>query len=243
MADARRPLIGITVGPQTARPAESRGGDYLRLRRTYTDAVVAAGGVPVLVPPMEDPSALRELLGLLDGLVFPGGLDVDPARYGAPRDPTTEVDPVVDALELEVAAWTVARDQPVLGICRGQQLLNVALGGSLIQDLPKAPVLHRQAAERHELSHLIRVAEGSRLVEILGGTTVEVNSFHHQAVDRLGRGLRPVAWAPDGVVEGLESDEHAWLLTVQFHPEDLVGHHEPSRRLFRAFVEACRQWH
>ena len=239
---ARRPLIGIPVGRQlSSRQRADDGQEYLRLRRTYPDAVVDAGGVPVLIPPMNDPVALRQLLATLDGICFPGGLDVRPSAYGESEHPTTQVDEVLDTLELQLAEWAVADELPTLGICRGHQLLNVALGGSLIQDLPSEDLPHPQSprAPRSEAAHPIEVDGDSRLAEILGATTLQVNSFHHQAVRRLGRGLRAVAWAPDGVVEGVESAEHPWLLAVQFHPEDLVGFQEPSRRLFRAFVQAC----
>ncbi|MCC7106827.1 MAG: gamma-glutamyl-gamma-aminobutyrate hydrolase family protein [Chloroflexi bacterium] len=234
--DAQRPLIGLTIGRDLPHHP-----DYLRLRRTYPDAILAAGGAPVLIPPMDDPTALRALFDALDGIIFPGGADVDPARYGETRDATTEVDEVLDHLELRLAEWAVSADLPTLGICRGQQLLNVALGGALIQDLPREPVLHRQPGRRSEQSHTIRVAEGSRLAAVLGDTSIQVNSFHHQAVREVGRGLHAVAWAPDGVIEGTESVDHAFLLTIQFHPEDLVADHEPSRRLFLALVEASRE--
>ena len=160
----------------------------------------------------------------------------------APPDPPVGLDTFLDDPDLRVAAWALDRGVPTLGICRGQQLLNVALGGSLIQDLPSEGLIHPQAPRLGPcggLAHPIELAPGSRLAEIFGTLSVEVNSRHHQAVRRLGRGLRAVAWAPDGVVEGVESVDHPWLLAVQFHPEDLLGFHEPSRRLLDAFVAAC----
>jgi putative glutamine amidotransferase len=234
---ARRPVIGIPVGRQLPKAAE-----YLRIRHTYPLAVAEAGGVPILIPPLPDPEPLRQILSIVDGLLFPGGWDVEPARFGEAAHPAVQSDEVLDALELRLAGWAVAEEVPTLGICRGQQLLNVALGGSLIQDLPSAGIPHPQSSSRPPgtgLAHRIEIESGSRLAEILGADSVEVNSFHHQAVRDLGRGLLAVAWSPDGVIEGVESTEHPWLLAVQFHPEDLVGFHEPSRRLFRAFVEAC----
>lgn len=235
----RRPVIGLSIGGDQRHPA------YLRMRRTYPRAIEQAGGLPLLIPPMEDASALREVVQVLDGIVFPGGLDVAPAHYGDEEaHPATCVDDVLDSLELALAAWASAGDVPTLGICRGQQLLNVALGGTLIQDLPShrpdSEVAHAQAEPRTALTHELTVDPASRLAEVLGVQQCLVNSFHHQAVDRLGRGLRPVAWAPDGVVEGVESVEHPWLLAVQFHPEELVGFHQPSQRLFRALVDVCR---
>lgn len=222
-----RPLIGLTIGP------ENEASGYVRLRSTYPRAIEQAGGLPVLIPPLAD-DALKELLGRLDGVVLPGGLDVDPAYYGEMRQPLTEVNAGLDALELAVARWAVNAEVPTLGICRGQQVLNVACGGKLIQHIEH----HRQGEPRDALTHTLRVADGSRLASILG-TELQVNSHHHQAVSAIGDELRSVAWSPDGTVEGLESERHPWLLAVQFHPEDLVGFHEPSQRLFRAFVQAC----
>ena len=233
---ATRPVIGITVGFDAPTQPE-----YLQLRHTYPDGVSGAGGAPVLVPSMPT-EGLDRLVPLLDGILLPGGLDVEPARYGEVAHPSTRPDRVLDELELRVAAWAIERALPTLGICRGQQLLNVALGGSLVQDLPCEGLAHPQAPRlgpRGGLAHPVEVAPSSRLAELFGAVSFEVNSRHHQAVRRLGRGLRAVAWAPDGVVEAVESVEHPWLLGVQFHPEDLVGIHEPSRRLLEAFVTTC----
>ena len=225
----RRPLIGITVGP----PADD--SPFLQTRSTYAHAIEVAGGVPVLIPPMGD-SALEALLGRLDGIVFPGGADVDPIHYAEERHPKTDAVAELDTLELAVARWAIESEMPILGICRGQQLLNVALGGSLIQHLDD----HRQPGDRTTLTQPLRVEPGSRLAGIFGSTRIEANTMHHQAVLALGRGLKAVAWAEDGIVEGVESDEHPWLLMVQFHPEELVGFHEPSQRLFSEFVTACQ---
>ena len=225
-----RPLIGLTVGP------EAEGSAYLRLRSTYPRAIEQAGGVPVLIPPLADRS-LDALLSALDGLVLPGGADVDPGYYGEARQERTEVNSSLDRLELAASRWAVASGLPTLGICRGQQVLNVACGGKLLQHIDH----HRQGEPRDRLVHALEVRAGSRLAEILGSTHIEVNTNHHQAVhaDALGADLRPVAWSPDGVVEGLEGETHPWLLAVQFHPEDLVDFHAPSQRLFAAFVAAC----
>ncbi len=235
-----RPLIGLTVGRDLPdRP------EFLHLRRSYPRAIEAAGGVPVLLPPVERAESVRRVFEALDGIVFPGGVDVGPDRYGAPSvHPTTHVDAVLDELELSVARLAAQSEKPVLGICRGHQVLNVALGGTLVQDLPTempGPVVHRQAGPRDAVSHPIEVDQESRLGTAFGACRFEVNSFHHQGVKDLAPSLKPVAWSPDGLVEGFESTEHPWLLAVQFHPEDLVGFHEPSRRLFAALVDACRE--
>jgi putative glutamine amidotransferase len=226
----RRPLIGITMA--TDKP----GSPYLQQRASYAHAIETAGGLPVLIPPME-PDSVSTLLERLDGVVFPGGPDVDPAEYGEAPHPKTETNADLDRLELAVARVAVHSDLPTLGICRGQQLLNVALGGSLIQHVDD----HRQPGDRTALTQTLTVSPGSRLADVFGATQIDVNTMHHQAVKELGRGLKAVAWATsDGTIEGVESDEHPWLLMVQFHPEELVGYHAPSQRLFAAFVDACR---
>jgi putative glutamine amidotransferase len=236
---SHRPLIGISVGRHTDR----RGRTYNRLPESYGIAIAAAGGAPVLIPPIEDRGALERIFSTLDGMLFPGGLDVHPSRFGEEIHPTVTVDEPLDGLELQLAAWVTERELTTLGICRGQQLLNVALGGTLIQDLPTHGLAHPQsgAALRGELAHGIEVRADSRLAAIFGQTAFEVNSFHHQSVKDLGRGLKAVGWSADGVIEAVESTEHPWLLAVQFHPEDLTPAHEPSRRLFDAFVAACAE--
>jgi putative glutamine amidotransferase len=227
-----RPLIGITATP--LRDDED-GMDYARLRMTYVRAVEGAGGLPVLIPPMAE-APLQELLERLDGVIFPGGADIDPARYNAEKDPTTDVNPQLDELEFAAARWALHSDVPTLGICRGQQLLNVALGGSLIQDVPE----HPHSRSRTTMGHPISIEPDSRLAELLGAERCEVNSLHHQALKTLGRDLRAVAWSPDGTVEAIQSTRHAWLLAVQFHPEDLVPGHTSSKKLLEAFVQTCR---
>ena len=224
-----RPLIGITTA--TREP----DSPFLQQRLTYVHAVDAAGGLPVLVAPMSE-IALTELLERLDGIVFPGGADVDPKFYDEQPHAKTESNVDLDELELAAARWALDSDMPILGICRGQQVLNVALGGSLIQHVED----HRQPGDRTALTQLLTVAPDSRMREVFGTDRLEVNTMHHQAVARLGRGLKAVAWSADGTVEAVESEAHPWLLMVQFHPEELVDFHTPSVRLMTAFVDACR---
>jgi gamma-glutamyl-gamma-aminobutyrate hydrolase PuuD len=224
-----RPLIGITIG----------GSDGLSQPAKYGRAIERAGGVPILVPPpgTAAPSAIWTA-GDLDGLLLPGGpADVDPARYGADRHPRTQISRELDRLEFAAASWAIRANLPTLGICRGQQLINVVCGGSLVQHLPG----HRKPFWRRGFNHPLLVQPESRLARIFGTTRTRVNSYHHQAVDRLGAGLEAVGWAPDGTIEALESRYHPWLVAVQFHPEDLIDAHLPSQRLFAAFVAACRQ--
>ena len=225
-----RPLIGLTVGPVR----HGDGLDYAQLRMTYVQAIEAAGGLPVLVAPTSSQSLLVDLLKRLDGLVLPGGADIDPAAYGEAMDGSQPPNRALDLLELSAAAWAVEHDLPTLGICRGQQVLNVALGGSLVQHMDG----HAPEGPRDWLHHRIHALPGSRLADVLGGTDFEVNSHHHQAVRRPGAGVVPVAWAEDGTIEGIECPKHRWVVAVQFHPEDLL-HHAASQRLFAAFIEAA----
>jgi putative glutamine amidotransferase len=216
------------------------------LNATYVRAVQQGGGVPVLLPPHLGEGALAALCERMDGLLLTGGGDLDPARFGQERHPTVyDVAPLRDDLELELTRRALEEDRPVLAICRGIQVLNVALGGTLVQDLPSerpGPIVHSQTAPRHEPTHPVKVqGEGSRLGEVLGAPEVQVNSMHHQAIDRLGGGLREVAWAPDGVIEGVEMPGPGFVLGVQWHPEELVGHDPAARSLFAAVVEAARR--
>jgi putative glutamine amidotransferase len=236
-------LVGITcatLAPQDQRPPGFRQNE------SYTRAVAAAGGLPVLLPLLDDEAALRALYDRLDGVLLPGGGDVNPARYGEAARPECSVvgvDDRLDAVELTLARWALADGKPLLGICRGQQALAVATGGALYQDLPTqldGALPHQCANARTALVHPIRVEPTSRLAAVLGATELRVNSIHHQAVARLADGWRPAAWAPDGVLEGIERPDHPFALAVQFHPEELVSAHAPSARLFAAFVAACQ---
>ncbi len=235
-----RPVIGLTMN--YVDPATNAD---LQLRQTYPTAVLAAGGAPLLVPLGLDESALHQVFDLLDGMLLPGGLDVAPGRYNEPPHPTTESDSALDSAEFQLVTWGMAQQTPILGICRGQQVLNVALGGTLDQDLESLEKPgHRQSKKlpRSTFAHALRIEPGSHLSEILGTTACEVNSHHHQAIKDLAPGLRATAWGPDGVIEGVEgTSKQDWLVAVQSHPEDMVtAAHEPSQRLFRAFVDACR---
>lgn len=226
---SRRPLIGVTVGAR-----ERDGETYARLRMTYVEALEQAGAIAVIVPPV-DQDAVPELIDRLDGLLLPGGADVDPGHYGEEMRGSNPPDPALDHLELAAARYAFEQDLPTLGICRGQQVINVALGGSLIQHIDG----HAPDGARDALYHALQVAPGSRLAHVLGSSDLQVNSHHHQAVNALGKPLRAVGWSDDGTIEGIEAPDRTWFLAVQFHPEDLVGTHAPSQRLFAAFVAAC----
>jgi putative glutamine amidotransferase len=211
----------------------------------YLHAVQQAGGVPVALPPQLSPSSLERLAGSLDALLLTGGGDMDPSHFGEDRHATLyDVAPARDSLELSVIQRALDQRRPILAICRGIQVLNVALGGSLYQDVASDPgteVQHSQKEGRDQATHKVTVTPGSRLARALGADEIEVNSFHHQVIKALGRGLTAVAWAPDHLIEGVElEDDSRWVLGVQWHPEHLTQHSEAARRLFSALVTAAR---
>ena len=242
-----RPLIGVTTSemrlPRRTQPLPE--GDppqaEMALGIVYARAVEEAGGLPVVLPPLA-PEAIAPLVRQLSGVCLSGGPDLDPAAYEAPPDPHLgAVEPDLDAFEFAVARCADQIGIPILGICRGCQALNVARGGTLHQHLPDVTdgsVTHRQTASGREPTHTVRIEPGSRLAEIVGDQELDVNSFHHQAVDRLGRGLRAVAWAPDGVIEGIEGAGEALYLGVQWHVETLVDRPRHAA-LFDALVAAA----
>ena len=228
-------LVGLTCGRIFKDGVAQR--DYVNV--TYSRVLAAAGALAVLLP-VGDPSDAAEYLDRLDGLLLPGGIDVEPQRYGQEPHPNLgEVDGGQDAFEIAIAREAWRRRMPIFAICRGIQLLNVALGGTLIQDLPaQAPsaIGHRQTAPRPDATHEILVDENSVLYR-LTGERMAVNSFHHQAVDVPAPDLRVVARSADGIVEAVESALHPRMIAVQCHPEELAVCDPVSQSLFRQFVD------
>ena len=219
-----RPLIGLTVGHLPSAPSAGRAGGRTldAADAAYSRAVMSAGGRPVLLP-IQDPDGAVDVVSRLDAVILTGGGDVDPTLYGDhPEEPTGGVDRARDDWESAVLEAACRSQMAVLGICRGCQLLNVALGGSLHQHLPGVTRLdHLEAARRESPVHTVSVSPGTRLESLVGSAELEVNSIHHQGLDRLGRSLRPAATAPDGLVEAVEHTELP-LIGVQWHPECLV---------------------
>ncbi len=209
------PVIAVT-----ARRKVEGGRDRLVLNNAYVDAVRRAGLVPLVIPSSLDPTEAPTVLRHVSGLLLTGGEDVGPERYRAsPHAKLGETDPARDALELALVTAARERGLPLLGICRGIQILNVALGGTLFQDLPSerpGPIDHADMEQRHD----VRLAPDSKLSAALGATTTSVNSRHHQAIRDLAPGLRAAAWAPDGLVEAVEGIDPPWTMAVQWHPED-----------------------
>jgi putative glutamine amidotransferase len=200
-----------------------------------------------MIPCGLQPDTLRAIYERMDAVLIPGGGDVDPIHYRADRHPLTErIDPERDATELLVAGWAVEDDLPLFGICRGHQVINVAMGGTLVQDissLVETQISHEMPGEmpRDEPIHQVNINPQSRLAAIVGATTLAVNSFHHQSVEQPAPSASVTALAPDGIVEALERPDRRFVLSVQWHPEDMAGDDEAMQRLFDAFVDAARE--
>lgn len=235
------PVIGVPLRPLT----DTTFPPKLALNRTYFDALESAGAMPLPIPVVQDQGRLRVYYELLDGLLLPGGADVEPRRYGAVArdDCNLNVMPELDEVELRLAKWAIADDLPVLAICRGIQVLNVACRGTLWQDLQ----IEGAARESHDreprdlLVHGLDVEPGSLLGRTLGETHVEVNSLHHQAIRELGPSLRAVARSTDGLIEGVEHPAREFVLGIQCHPEELHRAHEWAARLFAGLVAAANR--
>ncbi|MCP5365249.1 MAG: gamma-glutamyl-gamma-aminobutyrate hydrolase family protein [Hyphomicrobiales bacterium] len=235
-----QPMIGITVD------AEQPGGyskfPWLAVRENYASAVTHAGGVPILLP--HETGCVDAYLALVDGLIISGGnFDVDPALFGeGERHPTVVTKDRRTAFEFALVRGALTRDMPILGICGGQQLLHVALGGTLIQHIPDAvanALAHEQPNPRNEPGHQIRILPNTLLHRIVGVDALDVNSAHHQAAADAPEGVIINALAPDGVIEGIEAKDKLFCLGVQWHPEFEIT--EGDQRLFRAFVDAAQR--
>jgi putative glutamine amidotransferase len=243
-----RPLIGVTPG--FALPSPNR--EFLKTAHlayvdmSYLQRVTVAGGMPFLLPHTDDESVLQNAIVRLDGLLLTGGEDVHPQYYGqAVAHDNCVISEPRDRFELQLIELFLPTGKPIFAICRGCQVLNVALGGTLFQDLPsQTGVLHHnQALPTSEPSHSVELTEGSRVAQALQMTIVEVNSHHHQAVDRLGTGLVVTGRSEEGIIESYEHTTHPFLLAVQWHPERLTSRMEIQQRLFNHFVQACAVHH
>jgi putative glutamine amidotransferase len=234
------PLIGVT----TTRIRHQADYPFISAGESYVQALSQAGGCPVLIPLGLSEQALEGLFARLDGILFTGGGDIAPTYYGAISHPKIYgVEAQRDQLEFYLLNAVVARGTPFFGICRGFQVVNVGLGGTLYADIAE----QKPQASKHDyfpdwprdhLAHTVTVREDSRLIKILGASFLKVNSLHHQGVEKLAGGVQAVAHAEDGLVEAIELPEHPFGLAVQWHPENLTAH-APMRALFRAFVEAA----
>lgn len=234
-----RPIIGLTHSLQGNE-------DSVYTPTSYPNAIIEAGGTPIFLPVTSDPELLSQYLDMVDGILFTGGDDIDPQFFGENQIwGCGEVIPKRDECEIRLCRMALERKTPVLGICRGIQLLNVALGGTLYQDLAsqkKDSIRHQQQQRSRYGSHPVALSNGSRLAGIYGRNSVMVNSHHHQAVKDAAEALAVTALSPDGVIEGIEMPGHPFFVGVQWHPERQVQNPEDTEhiKLFRAFVDACR---
>lgn len=233
-----QPIIGVTT-------SISDDENLLQLNRSYTGAIIQAGGTPILLPACEDSESIKRCSAICDGLLLSGGDDVDPSAYGEAQSWLCgTVSPLRDSFELALCRQFLRMNKPILAICRGIQVLNVALGGTLYQDLQSdlpESLAHRQKQKPWYASHPVSLEAGSLLSGILAADAVAVNSHHHQAIARPGNGLIICATAPDGVIEAVELPSHPFCVGVQWHPERLWDQPLTSahQRLFLSFVEAC----
>jgi putative glutamine amidotransferase len=241
-----RPIIGITT-----QTLESVPGELPRcwvMSQRYVDVLTGAGAIPWVIPLMRDMTTLREVYERLDGVFLPGGVDMDPQQYAESRLPVCgAIDPDRDRVEVALVRWAMEEQKPVLAVCRGVQVLNVAAGGTLYQDLAEwceAAIKHdywpMEPRQRQDLVHDVRIEPGTQLASIMGAGDATVNSMHHQGIKKLAPGLVVNARAPDGLIEGVEGNgDGAFLLGVQWHPEELVELVPAARRLFEAFIESA----
>ena len=240
----RKPVIGITTNLAAAENTVMTGLFRAFVGADYIQSVVRAGGIPLLLPPVMDPALAYDQLAAVDGLILSGGADINPLLFGEePIEQLGTVDDCRDRFELELARLAAELKKPVLGICRGVQVLNVAYGGTLFQDLGQIEggcIKHSQSTTyRDSVTHTVTVEPGSALADILGAETVPVNSFHHQSLKAVAPGLYVAARSQDGVIEAVESRGEHFVLGIQWHPELLTEKYPAMLALFEALVKVA----
>lgn len=243
---SKKPKIGITLSETNEdtqyRWPSRKAFDYIK--HEYYEAILRAGGIPVLLPNVEAAEAIKEQINSIDGLLLTGGGDMHPNHFG--QKPHSKLGPTTrdrDNFEFEAFGLAINDEKPVLGICRGHQVINIAMGGTLYQDLSciNRPTLrHADPRQTTKVFHKVKIARGSKLYKILGSSDIETNSSHHQVIDKLGSGLEAVAWAPDGLVEAVEHSRYNFVIGVQWHPEGIMKR-QHSRRIFAAFVKKAAE--
>jgi putative glutamine amidotransferase len=241
MSETRPPIIGITMDHETVKTYSKY--PWYALRENYAGCIAESGGVPIALP--YHPELVETYLSMIDGLVITGGnFDVSPTLYGAEvASDTVTVKNTRTAFEYQMVKGALKRNMPIFGICGGQQLLNVVLGGTLIQHIPDvitSDIAHEQPNPRHEAGHTIRAVEGTMLASLIGIQDVAVNSAHHQAVDTVAEGIIVNAFSPDGVIEGIEMPSHPFCLGVQWHPEFFIS--SADEAILLAFILASQHF-
>lgn len=247
-----RPIIGISCG-SSMKKERAKGDNYNRVPYEYVEAIESAGGIPLIIPFLKETENIKTIVEKIDGLLLPGGRDVEPKRYGEKPAGVKETDLIKDALEFPLIKFVLEKNLPILGICRGCQVLNVAFGGTLIQDirsplgrsplgrspLGKTNIKHVQKEPRDKTTHKIKIKKGSLLFKIIGKENIWVNSFHHQAVKDIAPHFQASAFAEDGIVEAIESKKHKFILAVQCHIEYLWQKSPAIKNIFLEFIRAC----
>lgn len=237
------PLIGITPDISNAQDPSADGEPMIFLMDRYTRAILEVGGIPLVLPIIPSRRVIEKTLENLHGILVTGGnFDIDPRFYGEqPDEALGEVRQERTQFELELISIALARDLPLLGVCGGEQAINVALGGSLYQDIAtQVPTAteHRQTDPKAHSGHQVKIHHGTKLEQIVGCDTLEANTTHHQAVKRLGKGLMTNAISGDGIIEGIESKDHSFVLGVQWHPELLIYRDLSQKKIFASLVSA-----
>ena len=233
-----RALIGIT-------PVVERSGNQFNISTSNTKAIEQAGGIPFILPLTENEAIIEEIAGKIDGLYLTGGNDIDPTYFGEePHPKLGGIHPLRDFFEISIVKKMIDLKKPILGVCRGSQVMNVALGGTMYQDIysqiDHQLLQHQQNAPVDHASHFIEILKGSLLHQIVGEEKIKVNSRHHQANRKVGKGLQQSAQASDGVPEAIEHTEHPFALGLQWHPENLlVAGDEPSQKIYTRFIKEC----
>ena len=231
-----KPIVGIIAGIDNDLTLGMFGA--------YGKAIEKSGGVPLVLPYVEGDDAIDTFVNICDGFFFTGGVDISPDRYGEDKQEFCGTIQIYrDELEFRVLERIIKEDKPILAICRGCQLINVALGGTLYQDLPteyKSSINHRQTEPKHSPSHNVKILHGTPLFELIKKETMVANSFHHQAIKRLGAGLLPMAYADDGIIEAIYYNGEKYIRAYQWHPERLYESNAHNKLLFDDFINNCR---
>lgn len=229
------PIIGMLV--------EIDNDSVTKVQNTYISSVAESGGIPFIIPYIENDDTLDQLIELCDGFLFTGGCDIHPRHYGEEVSPLCgSCQSYRDNLELKVFEKAIKSGKPIMGICRGCQLINVALGGTLYQDIPSelnTNILHRQTEPQNAPSHSVTIKSGTPLFELIGNDKMRANSFHHQAVKQTGKGLKPMAVADDGIIEALYCESEQYIRAYQWHPERLYTSERNNKLIFDDFICAC----
>lgn len=237
----KKPVIGIT----SSYVKHNHYMEGVYVHHDYHRAIIEAGGIPLILP-ISPSSMVPHYLSLCDGIIFSGGEDIDPQFYQeAPQQNIGFFYTERDQMEIELFHQALSQNKPILGICRGFQLMNVALGGTLIQDIPsqkKHSIAHFQSIPRSKPFHSVRIEKQHNLLfDIVQKESIFVNSLHHQGIERLAKDLYPVAYAPDGLIEAAIYEKASWVLGVQWHPESLANNDPLMKLLFQSFIKQCKQ--